>query len=282
MKKLALLSVMLLLGSSAVLAACEYKCVTPYDMNSKFRSVTAAATGLNFLVERKAESIIKKEVLRISQAEKIDVEVQSYSPRDLKSGIFKSLKVEGKNVVMNDIHVSELSLATLCDFNYIEDTDEGVVFHEDFPMSFDMMFSQDDLNNTFKHDRYNLLVSDINATIGKYVKGLSIGTTKVAIKSGKFYYIIGFNIPFSSVEQKIVIQSDLNIKDGNIDLTNTKIVSGNLKIDARKLNYLMKKLNPLEFAVNIIENKNANVYVRDVEIVNDNVITKGVVVIPKN
>lgn len=282
MKKIVLLSMVLLLGSSAAMADCEYKCVEPYGLNNKFRTISAAVTGFNSIVERKVESIIKKEVLKISTAKKLDISLQSYSPKDLKGGIFKSFNLQGSNLVMNDVHLTELNLATLCNFNYIEDTEDGVIFREDLPMSFDMTFTQDDLNNTFKHDRYQMLISDINAAIGKYVKGLSIASTKVAIKSGKFYYIIGFNVPFLTSEQKVVIQSDLNIKDGDIDLTNTKIVSGHLKLDARKLDYLMTKLNPLEFAVNVIENKNANVYVKDVEIVNNEVVAKGIIVIPKN
>ncbi|MBE7713264.1 MAG: hypothetical protein E7Z87_05935 [Cyanobacteria bacterium SIG26] len=282
MKKVILLSAIMLMFGSVVNAACEYKCVPAYNLNNKFRTLSAAATGFNSLVERKVESIIKKEVLKISSAEKLDVSLQSYSPRDLKRGIFKSLKMNGTNLVMNDVHLSNLKLETLCDFNYIEETQDKVVFHEELPMSFDMTFTQDDFNKTILHDRYQLLVADLNATIAKYVKGFGISSTKVAVKANKFYMIIGFNLPMVRNEQKIVVQSDLNIKNGDIDLTNTRIVSGNLKLNLSKVDYMVKRLNPLNFSVNILENQDAKVSVQDVEIINNKIVAKGIIIIPKS
>lgn len=44
----------------------------------------------------------------------------------------------------------------------------------------------------------------------------------------------------------------------------------------------MNYLNPLDFSVNIFDNKNAKVYIENVEIKNNIVNTDGVIIIPKD
>ncbi len=282
MKKIALILGMLFVANSATFAACEYECVAPYDMNSKFRTVVGAATGFNSITEKKIESVFKKEVLKIASADELDVDLESFSPRDLKNGIFKSMSLKGKNVVINDISLTTLDLKSLCDFNYISTSDGNVVFKEAFPMSFDLTMSQDDLNKTMQNEKYRKIIRDLN-TLGKnYAGGLQVSSTKVAIKNSKFYYIIGFDIPFVRNEQKLVIQSDIRVRNGKIDYNNTKIVSGHFSMDLKKIDFIMNYLNPLDFSVNILKNKDAKVTVKDVDIQNNMIVSNGIIVIPKD
>ena len=50
----------------------------------------------------------------------LKVKLESYSSKDLKNGIFKSLYIQGDDVAINDIHLTYLEMQTLCDFNYIK------------------------------------------------------------------------------------------------------------------------------------------------------------------
>lgn len=282
MKKIVVSMLTALIVSSAAYAECGYECVAPYDMNSKFRTVTAAVTGMNSITENRVEAAFKKEILKIASAEDLKVDIDSYSPRDLKNGIFKSMSLNGKNIVINDIHLSSLELKSLCDFNYIKTSGGNTVFKEDFPMSFNMTITPEDLNKTMLHSRYQKIIDDLN-TLGKnYAAGLKVSSTKVSIKNNKFYFIVGFEVPFVLREQKIVIQADVRIRNGQIDYQNSRLVSGHFSMDLKKIDFLMKCLNPLNFSINILKNKDAKVTVRNVEI-KDNVITaNGIVIIPKD
>ena len=270
-----------IVGSTAH-AACEYSCVAPYDMNSKFRTVTAAVTGMNSITENRVESALKKEVLKIASAEELKVDIDSFSPRDLKNGIFKSMYLNGKNIVINDIHLSSLELKSLCDFNYIKTTGGDTVFKEDFPMSFNMMITPEDLNKTMLHSRYQKIIDDLNTLGRNYAAGLKVSSTKVSIKNNKFYFIVGFEVPFVLREQKIVIQADVRIRNGQIDYQNSKLVSGHFSMDLKKIDFLMKCLNPLNFSVNILKNKDAKITVKNVEIRDNVIFANGIVIVPKD
>ena len=110
MKKIILLLGVLLLANTTAMAECDYQCVAPYNMNSKLRTVTGAITGVNFVSEKVTQSVLKKAISKTLTGEEIKVDLDSYSSKDLKNGIFKSLTLKGKNVKVNDIYLSSLLL----------------------------------------------------------------------------------------------------------------------------------------------------------------------------
>lgn len=281
MKKIVLLLGMLLIANTSAMAACKYNCVAPYDMNNKFRTFVGAISGVNLSAEKVGQKVVKKAFNKVATNDNLKVKLDSYSAKDLKNGIFKSLSIEGQNVNVNDIYLSYLKLDTLCNFNYIKQVDNEIVFMEDFPMSFDIRMTASDINKTMQSEKYQRIINDLNQ-LGSSIGGLKISSTKVAVKSSKFYYIIGIAIPFIRTEQKIVINSDLVVKKGKIDFANTKLVSDAFSIDLKKIDFILNYLNPLDFSVNILDNKEAKVSVDSVSIQNSVIHTKGVVIIPKD
>ncbi|MBQ8458466.1 hypothetical protein IJ541_00025 [bacterium] len=282
MKKIILLLGLLLIAGNSAFADCEYECVAPYNLNNKFRVVMSNITGINSIVENKLENIIEKEVLKIASADKIEVNLDSYSPKDLKNGIFKSMEVSGENVVINNIHLSYLNLKTLCDFNYIKQSGNEIVFVESLPMSFNFKMTSSDLNKTMQNAKYKKILKDFNKLASNYSMGLQISSTKISIKSNKLYYVIALDIPFVSNEPKITLQADLRVKDGKIDFNNTRLISNSFNIDLKRLDFILNYLNPLNFSVNILENKDAKVTVKNVILKDNMVVADGVIVIPKD
>ncbi len=282
MKKIILLLGMLVAVNSACFAACDYSCVTPYNMNTKTRTFFSAISGYNSIVENSVEATIKKEILKFASADNLYVDLESYSPGDLRNGIFKSIEIKANNVLINDIHLTSLDLRSLCDFNYIKQSGSDVVFMEDFPMEFNMVMTQDVINKTMTHARYQNIIKELNRLANSYGVGLQIASTKVAIKANKFYYIIGFNVPFVKREQKIVLETDIRVKNGKVALNNTRLVSGPIKLDLKKIDFMMNYLNPLDFSVKILENKEAQVNVKNIEIKDNNIIADGIIIIPKD
>lgn len=282
MKKIILLVGLLVASNSMVFADCDYQCVAPYNMNSKFRTVMGAVTGVNSITEKKVESILKKEVLKIGSADELKIDLDSFSPKDLKNGIFKSMHVHGKNVEINDINLAELDLKTLCEFNYIKQVDDKLMFIEDLPMSFNLTMTEESLNSTIKSSKYQKIIDDLNQLSASYGLNLKVASTKVAIKNSKFYFIVGFDIPFLKRERQIVFESDVKVKDGKIDFYRTKLVSGHFNIDIKVIDFLLNHLNPLDFSVNILKNKDAKVTVENAEFKNGVILADGIVIIPKD
>ena len=50
----------------------------------------------------------------------------------------------------------------------------------------------------------------------------------------------------------------------------------------KKIDFILNYLNPLDFSVNILDNKDAKVSVENVDIRNNAIVADGVVVIPKD
>lgn len=283
MKKILLfLSIIFLSSSSVTYATCDYKCTSPYDMNSGFRTVMGAVTGVNTITEIAAEKAIKKSILKLGSAEKLDVDIDSYSSKDLKNGIFKSLEIDAENAQLKGIYFSSANLKTLCDFNYLKQEDDELIIVEDLPLSFEFKLTSADINKTMLNEKYQRIIKDLNKLGEAYGYGLKISSTKVAIKNSKFYYILNFEIPFVRKPQKLVFESSVSVKDGKIVYTNTKMVSGFINLDIKKIDFILNYLNPLDFSINIFDNKEANIKVKTVEIQNDKIFTDGVVIIPKD
>ncbi len=282
MRKIILLLGLLLTINGSAFAACDYSCAAPYNMNAKYKTFFSAISGYNSIVENRSEAILEREIAKIIVSDNLKVDIESFSPGNLKNGIFKSADISANNLLINDIHLSSLKLKSLCDFNYIKPNGDDVVFMEDFPMSFDIVMTQDDINNTMKHDRYQKIIKEVNKIANSSGVGIQIVSTNVAIKANKFYYIIGVNVPFVRREQKLVFETELTVKNGKIDFNNTKLVSGAFRLDLKKIDFIMNYLNPLDFSVNIIANKKAEVKVKNVEIKEDGIVTDGLIIIPKD
>lgn len=282
MKKIILLLGLLLVFANASFAQCDYECVSPYNMNNKFRAVMSNVVGANALTEKKLESILKKEVLKIASADDLKINIDSYSPKDLKNGIFKGMKVKGNNVVLNDINFTSFDMETICDFNYIRQSGKEIIFVEAMPLNFDVSMNVEAINKTVANAKYQKIVKDLNRILSSYGLGFQVSSTKMSIKNNKLYYVLGFEVPFITKEYKLVIQTDLKVKDGKIDFNDTHLVSNKMNFRLNKLDFIMNYLNPLDFSVNIFDNKSAKVNVKNVEIKDDMVHAQGVIVVPKD
>ena len=282
MKKIILLLGILFVTSTVAQAACDYNCVEPYDLNNKFRTFWGAVSGVNSVVENGVEAAITKEVLKVASADELKVDLNSRSARDLKNGIFKSFELNAKNLIINDIHLVSLDLKTLCDFNYIKAVNKDIVVVEDMPMAFDLSLDQDAINKSMTHPRYKQAVADFNKIAASYGFGFRINSTKVAIKANKFYLITSMTIPHVKREQKVVFESNVRVKNGKIELAQPQLVSGNLRLDVKKVDFLTSYLNPLEYSVKFLDKHNAKINVKELEILENVIYANGVAILPKD
>ena len=278
MKKI-LLALGLLIGCACYAADCDEICVEPYNLSHGASRFMSAVTGSNLTAEKIAQILIKKSIVKQANG-KFKVSVDSYSVKDLKKGIFKSFSLTGKNVDLGDVYFSEFNLKTLCRFNYIEMTsDKKPVFREDLPLSFSVVMTSDDINNTMNGESYRRVVESINSFGSGFFR---VNEGKVKINNNHFFYILKVSIPFVRNLQNIVISSDLNVSNGKIDFKNTKLVGDSFMFDLKKIDKLINYLNPLDYSLEVLENNNAEMNVRNIKIKNDKVYANGIVVIPKS
>lgn len=280
MKKLLLvLGITALTFNGAFAANCSYKCVEPYDLSHGASRFMSAVTGSNLLAEQVAKILLKKEILKNADG-KITAKVDSYSVKDLKKGIFKSISVKCKDLDMEGVHFSALNVETLCDFNYISMQDQkNPVFKEDLPLAFSVVMTEDDINKTMMSTDYKRVIDSLNMLGYGMFK---ITSSKIKIRENKLYYVLKVAIPFVKNTQSIVLTSDLKVVNGEIDFTDTRLINDSLAVDLKKIDKMINYVNPLDFSLNILENKDAELTVQNVKIKDNKIFADGFIVIPKD
>jgi len=260
-----------------------YSCAAPYDMSGSFSSTMSRVTGANFAASKIAAGILKSQVTKDVDG-KFKTSVDSFSVPDLKNGRFRGFQIHGTNVVSQGVHFSSMDIQTLCDFNYIVYNSEtsSAVFKEDFPLSFAITLSEEDLNNTMKAAGYENLIRKMN-NFGKSFSLFEIVSTTSRIKDNKFIYGFDVKVPLlSSSKYTFMLTSDLTVKNGHIVMANPELVNSYAKVDLRKLTKAFDYLNPFEYSLNVMENKNADLKVRNINIVNNKINISGIINIPKD
>lgn len=283
MKKIVLTVCLMIFYAVPVLAQCDYTdfCAEkPYDLSSRAGQITSKVTGMTFLSEKIAQAIIRHELKKETKA-KFKVEMKSYSANDLMHGRFKSIKISGKNLNLEGIHLSSLDIKTLCNFNYVVPKKKSVVFKENMVLGFSTEISSDDLSKTVKSSGYLDVLNGVNFS-GMGITFFKLEGADVKIKNDKLYFTIKVTTPMSKKQIDILVRSDLKVQDGQIVMTKVDLVNLLTVIDLSKITYLLNAINPLTFSVDIFNNKNTKVSVQSVNIEGDKIFIKGNVFIPKS
>ena len=141
--------------------------------------------------------------------------------------------------------------------------------------------TEDDINKTMLSAGYAKVIDDLNM-LGSSIGIFKITSSQIKIRDNKFYYILKIAIPFVRNTQNIVLGSDLRVSRGQIDLANTKLINNNLLIDLKQIDKVINYLNPLDFSLNILENKHTQLAVQNIKIKENKIYASGLLVVPKD
>lgn len=283
MKRLVIVLCLMIFCSAKAFAFCDYSTMcpaNPYDLSSRGCQITSKITGMTFLAEKIAQSIIRGQLKKATK-EKFKVEMKSYSANDLLHGRFKSLKISGKNLEIDGVYLTSLEIKTLCNFNYVELNKNSIKFKENMVMGYSAEISNSDLKKTIQSNGYLDILNKVNLSCFG-ITFFKLEGADVQIKNNKLYFTIKVILPMSEKPMLISIRSDLKVEDGRIVVTKLDFMNLYTVIDLSKATYLLNAINPLTFSIDILNNKNSKMSVQDVDIIGDKIITKGVIFIPKN
>ena len=281
MKKILVLLGAIVISSGAAFSAdcSSFKCpANPYSDNLSISNVT----GTNFLAERIANTIIKKQILRDSQG-KYKVNLESYNIAALKKGIFKSLEITGEDTVTDGIYASMIKLRTVCDYNFIEinNKEKTTTFKEDFGMAYAVQFTESDLNKTMANSQYTDLIRKVNS-IGNTTKMFNISSTSAKIINNKLVYVMRVAVPLLNLKKDVAIQTDLKVRNGEIIIDEAELMTEAMKVDVNKLLKLVNYLDPLDFSMELMKNKDANMQVKEVSIKENKINVSGLITVDKD
>lgn len=275
---------LIILSATQALAGCDYtdKCSPkPYDLTSKTSQNISKFTGSTFLAEKVGQAIIKHELKKATK-ENFKVKIDSYSMQDLINGRFKSLQISGKNLEIEGAYLTSLELKTLCCFNYVDYKKSPMQFKENMVMGFTTKISDLDLRRTMKSGGYLDKLNSIKLS-GLGITFFKLEGADIKIKNNKLYFTMKVTSQlFLSKPMDVVVAADLKVEDGRIVMTKVDFVNAYTRLDLSKITYLLNAINPLNFSLDILENKNTKMSVQNVNIVGDKITVNGTVFIPKN
>lgn len=283
MKKLMLALGILLFSANITFAGClTFQCPSNPELSNGFARALSNATGTNFIAEKAAQSIIKNQIKKEAKGS-FNVKVDSFSVPDLKAGRFKGLEITGKDIITDDVYLSYLKLKTLCDYNYIvvDSKNNTATFKEDFGMAFAASVTENDLNNTMKAAGYNALIDELNS-IGGSFNLFKITTSHVKIRDNKFMYVVQVAFPFVNTKKDVVLTADINVHNGKIIFSHTKLINDYFAMDLSSAAYAINYLNPLNFTLKILENKDADMQVEEAVIKDNQINVDGTILVLKD
>lgn len=271
-------------STSAFASDLSNMCAAPYDMSWKSTQILTNVTGMTFLTQAIANSIIKGEIKKATGTKGFKANMKSFSAKDLAAGRFKSLTITGKNLNLGGVHLSEFDASTICNFNYIQATKKTIKFRENFAMNYSMAITNDDLKKTVLSKDYLSFLHSMNLKIGSNINLLELQDVDVNFKDDKFYFsmamkntLFNYSIPFN-----MDVSTKMKVQNNKIKVSEVKLENLNQKISLTQITNLLNMINPLNFTVNVLDNENTKIAINTFDIKNDKLTIDGTLFVPKN
>ena len=282
-KLIALLTTIMLTSSITFADDLTQFCAQPYDMSMKGTKFLTAITGMNFLSRAIANSVVKSELKKSTGAKGFKVKMNSFSAKDLAAGRFRGLDISGDNLDFDGVYVTQFNANTVCDFNYVKATTKDIKFKENFIMKYNMTISDVDLRKTLLSKNYLTFLNSLNIKVGP-MNLMELKDVDVKLKADKFYFILKMNkqIFGRNVPVTLNMSSKMKIENGQFKVSEVTFENFNQKISLTQLTNVLNLINPLNFTVDVLNNKNTKLALNNFDIKGNKIMLDGTVFVPKN
>lgn len=282
-KLIALLTTIMLTSSITFADDLTQFCAQPYDMSMKGTKFLTAITGMNFLSRAIANSVVKSELKKSTGAKGFKVKMNSFSAKDLAAGRFRGLDISGDNLDFDGVYVTQFNANTVCDFNYVKATTKDIKFKENFIMKYNMTISDVDLRKTLLSKNYLTFLNSLNIKVGP-MNLMELKDVDVKLKADKFYFILKMNnqIFGRNVPVTLNMSSKMKIENGQFKASEVTFENFNQKISLTQLTNVLNLINPLNFTVDVLNNKNTKLALNNFDIKGNKIMLDGTVFVPKN
>lgn len=290
MKKLSLILGMFLFivqgafqSAFAMPTEANYYCAKePYDLSGGLSGFVASASGANFFATQIAEKELEKALKRELGAD-FKVKIETFGGNNLLNGKFKKLTAVSNDLNRNGFHFSSMNAETLCGFNHVKYENNTLYFVENMVIKYQGKITEADLQKTIASTEYSRLIDNFTISAGGSLV-VKVLNTNVKIENNKVVMSYDILAPtlLGTIPKTIKFAAGLNVEDGKIKFDNIDFGNPLTNITMNSALPMINKLNPLVYQIKTDKKSNAIVNVKNVKIVNNEILTDGLIILPKN
>jgi hypothetical protein len=254
----------------------------PYPIGNAVSRGIQKITFMNFAASKIAEGQIKKQILKLAKGD-FDVDIDSYSALDLINGKLKGLEVNAKNIEFLDLYFSTVHAKSACDFISIDYLANPVKLREPLTVNFSTTISEKDLNRTLKGEKYKSQLLNIKTNADDF-KLIDFLNPRATLKNNRIQIITDFKMPvlFNIVSFPVTVDSDFQVVNNKIKLSNANISTGSKKLNINFPQYFIDMMNPLIIASAGLESNGKKLTLEKVSVQNNQIEIAGNLWLPKN
>lgn len=230
-------------------------------------------SAINPFVEHMISNAIKQSLKKEFKG-RYKVKFTGYTLSSIKAGVFKYMEITGHNVVINDISIPYVNFKTLSDYNRINYNQKPIVIESDIELDYIMKLSEESVNSALKSEEYMKVLRKINKRVFPL---FTINEVNIKIKDEIIYIVMSYNFPLSPKEKDrtFMVSSKLKVLNNEIRTYDVAFNEryGNLPLD--KVTNLVNLINPLNFTLKLIDEKNCDCKIEDIKIEDDIIAVNG-------
>lgn len=277
---LLLLSAMPVFAESSTSEALSMCPATPV-VNGPISAALSKYSGMNYLVSTTLESQVRRQMNKALSGN-FKVDIAPFGAMSMLEGKFKSIEANSDSAIIDGLYLSNVSGQSLCGYNRFVYKNGEVLTAENFLLGFRAEITSNDLQKMMNTPEYTRLLNSLNVNFGN-VSVLKVFDPKAEIKDNKLIITVRYMAPLAMREpKKASIKMGIIAQDGNIEFTDIETMSGHSAFNVNGLLPILNKLNPLAFNADVLNNSKSIIKLKDVAIINDRIIIKGLVIVPKN
>ena len=287
MKKILILLTIIFMSAGSVYAQnfnCVEKSMCPAvpKVNGAISSTLSKITGMNFILSTTLESQVRKQ-MNEALAASFKVDIEPFGAKSMLEGKFKSITADADSAIIEGIYLSNVHAQSLCGYNHFVYSKGEVLTAENFLLGFSAQITDSDLQKMVTTPEYVKLVNSLNVSVGNMTL-FKVFNPKAEIKGDKFIVSAMYIAPLAMKGPKqMEMKMGLAAIDGNLEFTDIEVTSSHTSsVNLQKLLPVLNKLNPLAFKTNVLNNSKSIIKLKDVFIIDNKIMIKGLVIVPKN
>lgn len=261
-------------------SACELSCPDIPKVNGKISSTLSKITGMNALISNTLEAQVKKQVDKALEGD-FEVKITPFGGKSMLQGKFKTLELSAPSANLEGLSLTNIKAKSACEYNHFVYKNGEVYTNEDFTLVFSAEITNDDLKEIIMAPEYQKLVKSLNVHVGNF-SFIKVYDPIAEVKDNNLRFAIKVMSPLTYYEPKTISTTmKLAVEDGQLVFTEIT-TTPQLKSNLSSIIPIINKINPFIINTAILNNHDSSIKIQTINILDDRIFVKGLVIVPKN